>query len=114
MKRDCDFCHRPYEAKRPKSRFCGPACRVASARRKAPGTADQDANLRIETLVDPDSFDARAVLATIGADPNQPGAVRVAACRIFLGVSDAQPNREDKAMSLLDRRTQEILARRVH
>ena len=32
MERTCDSCGKPYDAKRPNSRFCGPACRVRASR----------------------------------------------------------------------------------
>jgi hypothetical protein len=64
-------------------------------------------------VIDLDAFNPKRILAEIASDENQPGATRVAACRAYLAVSD-QPNREEKAMSLLDQRTMEVLSRRVH
>ena len=36
MQRPCDSCGREYEAKRPRSRFCGATCRQRAARAPAP------------------------------------------------------------------------------
>jgi hypothetical protein len=41
----------------------------------------------LATGIDPDTINARWILAGIAADPHQPGAVRVQACRTLLGRS---------------------------
>lgn len=32
MKRNCNWCHEPYESTRPQSKFCGTTCRVRNSR----------------------------------------------------------------------------------
>jgi hypothetical protein len=55
-------------------------------------------------------FDPKAILESIARDERQPGITRVAACRAYVAVTDPQSPAE-KAMSALDKRTMEILAR---
>jgi hypothetical protein len=64
--------------------------------------------------VDLTAFDPKVILAAIAANPSQPAAARVAACRILMTANQQQPIREEKTMSLLDKRTLEVLNRRVH
>jgi hypothetical protein len=104
-------CGATYEAKRASSKYCSPRCRAYASRDRAPARMVGAP----PPLVDPDSFDAKAILATIGSDPDQPGAVRVAACRAFLAASGQQSTtREENSLALLDKRTMEILNRQVH
>jgi hypothetical protein len=114
MIRNCDNCGLGYVAKRPSSRFCGARCRIAANRRKAPATikAVQGDPHMLIGLSGP--FDPKVVLETIAANPSQPAAARVTACRAYAALSAQQPTREEKTMSLLDRRTAELLSRRMH
>lgn len=40
MQRHCDECGKPYAARRPTSKFCGPNCRTRAARRRKAGGAE--------------------------------------------------------------------------
>lgn len=44
MQRACDICSRPYEAKRPSSRYCSDTCRKRSQRSTKPSTAEAEAS----------------------------------------------------------------------
>jgi hypothetical protein len=58
----------------------------------------------------PGPFDPRVILEAIARDERQPAVARVAACRAYVAMSAPQ-SPQDKAMSALNERTMEILAR---
>jgi hypothetical protein len=110
MNRTCDHCLKPYVAKRRHGRFCSPTCRVAASRNKA---------VPIETApIDLSTVDPRAVLREIAGNPLASAAARVSACRLLIAdapkAADTKQTREEKALALLNERTMEIMARRVH
>lgn len=37
-RKKCDYCKRPFAAKRPHAKFCGPACKSRSRRRRGSGS----------------------------------------------------------------------------
>jgi hypothetical protein len=114
MTRKCDCCGFEYLAKRPSSRFCGARCRISANRRKVPASVCDILGIGSLPPVDLAAFDPKMTLRTIAADERQPAAARVAACRILITATDQQPSRAEKSMSLLDKRTLEVLNRRVH
>jgi hypothetical protein len=80
-----------------------------------PTRAQRSAKALAELGVDPSSIDPRKILASIAIDTTAPAAARVQACRLLMaGASGPQPTREENAMALLDKRTMEILNRRVN
>ncbi|SRR6266851_7650288 len=110
--KSCDRCGLAYEAKRAAARYCSPRCRkYASRDRVRSPTLTVTENLFPAMAIDPGAaFDVKAILRSIASDTRQPGATRVQACRAYVAISDPQSPQE-KALSALNARTLEILAR---
>ena|SRR6266446_2798367 len=92
MQKHCDRCGSAYQAKRAAARWCSDICRKYAWREGVAGSRSINRNVpTIDTspppLIDPDTINPRWILAGIAADPDQPGAVRVQACKALLGRS---------------------------
>lgn len=73
MQRQCEFCGKPFEAKRATARFCSGSCRAqASAKRKRAGIPVGEPVSRLDEMGDPDDSPlvrgVRSALSEAGKD----------------------------------------------
>ncbi len=115
--RTCNRCGSIYQPKRITSKFCSSDCRVNAHLGKGHGgdrkssRRNGDLNPAERLFEKTGTFDPRGILEAIASDENEPGMVRVAACRAWAALSAGGPlAKKEKALVSLNERALELMA----